>query len=141
MSTRSQANARLAVRRSGVSVVDWAYELGVTRWAVHKLIAADPAMQEGPLMQRLQALIDALKSGSARWERLAGRHRGNHPQHRLIASQSFRPTSQLWHADFLHRQLVRGPPKVERPIQTIPDRAWEPFEPTNLWNPFKSGDG
>lgn len=123
---KTQADARAAVRRSGVAITDWAHALGVSRGAVYKLVKGDPAMQEGPLMHRLRALLDALDSGRVEWQRLPSGCRRGRPYHRLSGGLTFKPTSALWHADFLHQRLVRGPRQAEGQgaIEAVPMRKW-----------------
>lgn len=123
---KTQADARAAVRRSGVAIVDWAHVLGVSRGAVYKLVKGDPAMQEGPLMQRLKELLGALDSGRVEWQRRPPGSQRGHPYHRLSGGLTFKPTSALWHVDFLHQRLVRGPRQVEGQgaIEALPMRKW-----------------
>lgn len=123
---KTQADARAAVRRSGVAITDWAHALGVSRGAVYKLVSGDPAMQEGPLMHRLQALLEALDSGRVEWTRLPSGCRRGHPYHRLSGGLRFTSAPLKWHVDFLHQRLVRGPRQAEEQgaIEAVPMSKW-----------------
>ena len=120
------AQARAAVRRSGVAVADWAHVLGVSRSGMYKLIESDPAMQAGPLMARLLGLLDALEAGRVTWQRLPSGRRGGRPYHRLAGGVRFTSAPSKWHADFLHQRLVRAPPNIEVPgtIEAVPTKKW-----------------
>lgn len=88
---RQPGTARAQVRRSGVSARDWARALGCTPNAMLKLLANHPKLQQGPLMRRLQTLLDDLRDGRAWWERDNGFHAHGTPRKVIVRERKPEP--------------------------------------------------
>lgn len=130
---RSQAAARRAVRHSGIPARCWAEVLGVHRRNIYKLLAGDPRVSEGPSMQNVQGLLDALTTKHARWEKLRVPGKPGRHTYRLtgwlpgIATR----TTQRWHVDFATGHLTMDEArqaKLRKRLEAI--RPWnEPPKP------------
>lgn len=106
---RTPLGVRRALQRSNISMSDFARELGVGHSDLVRLRDGALRMQNGPLMQRLIRLFDALDSRQVRWVEQPARRAKGRPWHRLEGVGSFRPETQMLYADFRTQTLRHAP--------------------------------
>lgn len=104
---RTPLGVRRALQRSEVSMSDFARELGVGHSDLVRLRDGEARMQNGPLMQRLVRLFDALDERRVRWVKQSPRRPKGRPWHRLEGAGSFRPETAMLYVDFRTRTLHR----------------------------------
>lgn len=104
---RTPLGVRRALQRSSVSMSDFARELGVGHSDLVRLRDGEARMQNGPLMQRLIRLFDALDADSVRWVKQPPRHVKGRAWHRLEGIGSFRPETAMLYVDFRTQTLHR----------------------------------
>lgn len=94
---------RASVRQSKVPKADWARELGITYGNLNLMIRGDSRMQQGPAMQRLVRMVEALDAGRVKWVAKRG------PTHRLYweleGPERFTPVAGSLAVDFLHGRV------------------------------------
>lgn len=142
---RQSGTARALIRRSGVSARDWARALGCTRSAMFKLLANHPKMQQGPLMRRLQTLLDDLRDGRAWWDRDRSIHVHGSPRHLLVRERKPEPPpvwkpGAVMRIDPLNLKLTLAPiggwpadPAEQSPPVPVRD-PWPVVKPWNPWS-------